>query len=71
MNTIREKYLLTESLVAKHAQIFNKLSASRNFSRAIEKTIPNSRSKYNNNSNNNNKLIKVRILRTIFVIKYS
>jgi hypothetical protein len=71
MNTIRERSLLTESLLAKHAQIFNKLSASRDFSRAIEKTTSNSISKYNNNSNNNNKLIIVRILRNIFVFKYS
>jgi hypothetical protein len=53
MNTTRERSLLTESLVAKHAQIFNKLSASRDFSRAVEKTTSNSRSKYNNNSNKN------------------
>jgi hypothetical protein len=48
MNMIRGKALLTESLLAKLAQIFDKLSASRDFSRAIEKTISNSRSKYNN-----------------------
>ncbi len=67
MNKIRGRTLLTESLVAKHAQIFEKLSASRDFSRAIEKMISNLRSKYNNNSNNNNKLMIVRILRNIFL----
>jgi hypothetical protein len=70
MNMVRERSLLTESLVAKHKQIFNKHSASRDFSRAVEKTISYSRSKYNNNSNNNNELIIVRILRNIFVFKY-
>jgi hypothetical protein len=57
MNTTRERSLLTESLVAKDAQIFNKLSASRDFSRAVEKTTSNSRSKYNNNSNKNKLII--------------
>jgi hypothetical protein len=57
MNTTRERSLLTESLVAKDAQMFNKLSASRDFSRAVEKTTSNSRSKYNNNSNKNKLII--------------